>query len=140
VTVRFGEAHPARRLGITHPAQVRRGQLLYPSRELGEHGRVAAKHGLLCAENARPGSGPGIACRGLQLAPARPGPGRTRVPRLGQASLARLSGVGIEGGAGVEDVLDAMLTCLDASHAEDDVAVLAARLHPRPGHTYDARC
>lgn len=54
-------------------------------------------------------------------------------------SLARLSGVGVEGGAGVEDVLDAMLTRLDAGHAEDDVAVLAARLHHRPGHTYDAR-
>ncbi|MER6418483.1 GAF domain-containing SpoIIE family protein phosphatase [Streptomyces sp. NPDC001137] len=51
-------------------------------------------------------------------------------------SLARLSGVGIEGGAGVEDVLDTMLTRLDAGHAEDDVAVLAARLHHRP---YDAR-
>lgn len=51
-------------------------------------------------------------------------------------SLARLSGVGIEGGADVEDVLDTMLTRLDAGHAEDDVAVLAARLHHRP---YDAR-
>ncbi|MEV6940819.1 SpoIIE family protein phosphatase [Streptomyces sp. NPDC051172] len=50
-------------------------------------------------------------------------------------SLARLSGVGIEGGAGVEDVLDTMLTRLDVGHAEDDVAVLAARLHHRPGRT-----
>jgi serine phosphatase RsbU (regulator of sigma subunit) len=54
-------------------------------------------------------------------------------------SLARLSRVGVEADGGVEDVLDTMLTRLDTSHAEDDVAVLAARLHHRPGYAHDAR-
>ncbi|WP_437064392.1 PP2C family protein-serine/threonine phosphatase [Streptomyces sp. enrichment culture] len=54
-------------------------------------------------------------------------------------SLARLSRVGVEAGAGAEDVLDTMLARLDAGHAEDDVAVLAARLHHRAGHDHGAR-
>ncbi|WP_367320207.1 PP2C family protein-serine/threonine phosphatase [Streptomyces sp. HUAS ZL42] len=46
-------------------------------------------------------------------------------------SLARLAGLRFTAGAGVEDVLDTALARLDARHAEDDVAVLAARPHAR---------
>ncbi|MFD8236452.1 PP2C family protein-serine/threonine phosphatase [Streptomyces sp. NPDC059696] len=46
-------------------------------------------------------------------------------------SLRRLAGVGFTPGSGVEDILDTALTSLDARHAEDDVAVLAARIHHR---------
>ncbi|MDC0767050.1 PP2C family protein-serine/threonine phosphatase [Streptomyces sp. HD] len=46
-------------------------------------------------------------------------------------SLDRLAGVGFAATAGVEDVIDTMLARLDARHAEDDVAVLAAQLHQR---------
>ncbi|MEU6097076.1 PP2C family protein-serine/threonine phosphatase [Streptomyces sp. NPDC047079] len=56
------------------------------------------------------------------------------VERRGQdidQSLRRLAGVGFEAGSGVEDVLDTVLARLDARHAEDDVAVLGARLHHR---------
>lgn len=46
-------------------------------------------------------------------------------------SLDRLAGVGFASATGVEDVIDTALARLDARHAEDDVAVLAARLHRR---------
>ncbi|WCH96197.1 SpoIIE family protein phosphatase [Streptomyces moderatus] len=49
-------------------------------------------------------------------------------------SLDRLAGVAFAATAGVEDVIDTVLARLDARHAEDDVAVLAAQLHDRvPG-------
>ncbi|MFJ3964994.1 PP2C family protein-serine/threonine phosphatase [Streptomyces sp. NPDC090036] len=47
-------------------------------------------------------------------------------------SLARLAGVRPPVGAGVDAVVDAVVEGLDASHAEDDVAVLAARARARP--------
>ncbi|MEU4167855.1 PP2C family protein-serine/threonine phosphatase [Streptomyces sp. NPDC026665] len=47
------------------------------------------------------------------------------------ASLARLAALRLPPGAGVDALLDQVLTALDARHAEDDVAVLAARIHPR---------
>ncbi|MFG2989217.1 PP2C family protein-serine/threonine phosphatase [Streptomyces sp. NPDC048257] len=47
-------------------------------------------------------------------------------------SLARLAGVRLPVGAGVTAVVDAVVEGLDADHAEDDVAVLAARARPRP--------
>lgn len=46
-------------------------------------------------------------------------------------SLARLVGVRPPVGAGVDAVVDAVVAGLDAQHAEDDVAVLAARARPR---------
>ncbi|MET8136404.1 GAF domain-containing SpoIIE family protein phosphatase [Streptomyces sp. NPDC005251] len=46
-------------------------------------------------------------------------------------SLARLAALRMPPGAGVDDLLDEVLVRLDARHAEDDVAVLAARIHPR---------
>ncbi|MEV6112613.1 GAF domain-containing SpoIIE family protein phosphatase [Streptomyces sp. NPDC052109] len=46
-------------------------------------------------------------------------------------SLHRLTRVDFKAASGVEDVLDTVLARLDARHAEDDVAVLAARLHHR---------
>ncbi|CCK26709.1 magnesium or manganese-dependent protein phosphatase [Streptomyces davaonensis JCM 4913] len=46
-------------------------------------------------------------------------------------SLDRLARVGFSSATGVQDVLDIALARLDARHAEDDVAVLAARLHHR---------
>jgi serine phosphatase RsbU (regulator of sigma subunit) len=46
-------------------------------------------------------------------------------------SLDRLAGVGFASATGVEDVIDTVLTRLDARQAEDDVAVLAAQLHQR---------
>ncbi|WP_326622576.1 SpoIIE family protein phosphatase [Streptomyces decoyicus] len=49
------------------------------------------------------------------------------------ASLARLAGVRMPAGAGVTEVLDEVLLRLDGLHAEDDVAVLAARLRHHPG-------
>lgn len=49
-------------------------------------------------------------------------------------SLARLAALRMTPGAGVSDVVDAVCDGLDARHAEDDVAVLAARLRPRPRH------
>ncbi|MGV9249317.1 PP2C family protein-serine/threonine phosphatase [Streptomyces sp. NPDC003710] len=54
-------------------------------------------------------------------------------------SLRRLAGVGFEAASGVEDVLDTVLARLDAGHAEDDVAVLAARLHHRSAQAHDTR-
>lgn len=49
------------------------------------------------------------------------------------ASLARLAGLRLAPGTGVDEVLDEVLVRLDARHAEDDVAVLAARIrHRRP--------
>ncbi|MFJ3727868.1 PP2C family protein-serine/threonine phosphatase [Streptomyces sp. NPDC090045] len=49
-------------------------------------------------------------------------------------SLARLAALRMTAGAGVSDVVDAVCGGLDAQHAEDDVAVLAARLRPRTSH------
>jgi serine phosphatase RsbU (regulator of sigma subunit) len=46
-------------------------------------------------------------------------------------SLARLATLRLPPGAGVDDLLDEVLVKLDARHAEDDVAVLAARIRPR---------
>ncbi|ARE78527.1 protein phosphatase [Streptomyces sp. Sge12] len=46
-------------------------------------------------------------------------------------SLARLAAVRLPPGAGVNAVVDAVVAALDADHAEDDVAVLAARSRPR---------
>jgi serine phosphatase RsbU (regulator of sigma subunit) len=50
-------------------------------------------------------------------------------------SLQRLAGLRFTAGASLDDVLDTVLTRLDARHAEDDVAVLAARPRPRAGTT-----
>ncbi|MGW2696069.1 PP2C family protein-serine/threonine phosphatase [Streptomyces sp. NPDC001296] len=47
-------------------------------------------------------------------------------------SLARLAGLRVRPGAGVEELLADVLDRLDAGHAEDDVAVLAARIRRRP--------
>ena len=46
-------------------------------------------------------------------------------------SLARPAALRLPPGAGVDDLLDEVLVGLDARHAEDDVAVPAARIHPR---------
>jgi serine phosphatase RsbU (regulator of sigma subunit) len=46
-------------------------------------------------------------------------------------SLDRLAGVGFASASGIEDVIDTVLARLDARHAEDDVAVLAAQLRQR---------
>ncbi|MEU6770483.1 SpoIIE family protein phosphatase [Streptomyces sp. NPDC046759] len=54
------------------------------------------------------------------------------------SSLARLSAVRFPVGKGLEDVLDTILGRLDARHAEDDVAALAARPHARAGASADA--
>jgi serine phosphatase RsbU (regulator of sigma subunit) len=48
------------------------------------------------------------------------------------ASLARLAGLWVPRGANVDELLDEVLVKLDARHAEDDVAVLAARIRQRP--------
>ncbi|MGW7577045.1 PP2C family protein-serine/threonine phosphatase [Streptomyces sp. NPDC054765] len=48
-------------------------------------------------------------------------------------SLNRLAGMQLPAGAGVTEVLDEVLRHLDGLHAEDDVAVLAARLRHHPG-------
>jgi hypothetical protein len=48
-------------------------------------------------------------------------------------SLARLAGLRLPPGAGVDELLDRLLDRLGAHRAEDDVAVLAARIHRRPG-------
>ncbi|MEU8031792.1 SpoIIE family protein phosphatase [Streptomyces sp. NPDC049099] len=53
-------------------------------------------------------------------------------------SLARLSAVRFPAGDGLDDVLDTILGRLDARHAEDDVAALAARPHSRQGTPADA--
>ncbi|MFF3690059.1 PP2C family protein-serine/threonine phosphatase [Streptomyces sp. NPDC002187] len=47
-------------------------------------------------------------------------------------SLARLAGLRVPPGAGAEQILGEVLTHLDVRHAEDDVAVLAARIRRRP--------
>ncbi|MFE7380397.1 PP2C family protein-serine/threonine phosphatase [Streptomyces zhihengii] len=47
-------------------------------------------------------------------------------------SLARVTGRWAAPGIGAEDLLDAVLARCDAEHAEDDVAVLAARIRRRP--------
>ncbi|MFE2874070.1 PP2C family protein-serine/threonine phosphatase [Streptomyces roseus] len=46
-------------------------------------------------------------------------------------SLARLAGLRLPVGETVQEMVDAVVAALDARHAEDDVAVLAARLRPR---------
>ncbi|MEV0990186.1 PP2C family protein-serine/threonine phosphatase [Streptomyces sp. NPDC049949] len=46
-------------------------------------------------------------------------------------SLARLAGLRLPVGETVEEMVDAVVVALDARHAEDDVAVLAARIRPR---------
>ncbi|MFF3419177.1 PP2C family protein-serine/threonine phosphatase [Streptomyces sp. NPDC002698] len=46
-------------------------------------------------------------------------------------SLGRLASLRLPPGAGVDALLDEVLVALDARHAEDDVAVLAARIRPR---------
>ncbi|WP_404818674.1 SpoIIE family protein phosphatase [Streptomyces triticiradicis] len=46
-------------------------------------------------------------------------------------SLARPAALRLPPGAGVDDLLDEVLVELDARHAEDDVAVPAARIRPR---------
>ncbi|MFE5768857.1 PP2C family protein-serine/threonine phosphatase [Streptomyces sp. NPDC056485] len=46
-------------------------------------------------------------------------------------SLARLAGLRLPVGETVEQMVDAVVAALDARHAEDDVAVLAARIRPR---------
>ncbi|MFE2474592.1 SpoIIE family protein phosphatase [Streptomyces sp. NPDC059389] len=46
-------------------------------------------------------------------------------------SLARLAGLRLPVGETVEEMVDAVVWALDARHAEDDVAVLAARIRPR---------
>ncbi|WP_329376761.1 serine/threonine-protein phosphatase [Streptomyces sp. NBC_01351] len=82
-------------------------------------------------------------------APARPiGPDQTLllytdglVERRGEdidTSLARLTALHMRAGARLVDVVDTVCDGLDAQHAEDDVAVVAARLRPRaPHHTED---
>lgn len=47
-------------------------------------------------------------------------------------SLARVTGRWAAPGTGAEELLDAVLARCDAEHAEDDVAVLAARVRRRP--------
>ncbi|MBC2902011.1 SpoIIE family protein phosphatase [Streptomyces cupreus] len=54
-------------------------------------------------------------------------------------SLDRLARVSFSSATGVQDVLDTVLACLDARHAEDDVAVLAARLQHRSGPSSDTQ-
>lgn len=57
-----------------------------------------------------------------------------------EQSLNRLAGVGFASAGGVEDIIDTALARLDARHAEDDVAVLAARLRrhaPQSDETHD---
>lgn len=55
-------------------------------------------------------------------------------------SLDRLAGLVFSAAAGVEDVLDTVLARLDARDAEDDVAVLAARLQQRCTRAYGTPC
>ncbi|MCX5195277.1 serine/threonine-protein phosphatase [Streptomyces sp. NBC_00249] len=49
-------------------------------------------------------------------------------------SLARLTALRVPGGGTVADAADAVVAGLDAQHAEDDVAVLAARIRSRLPH------
>ncbi|MFF7163515.1 PP2C family protein-serine/threonine phosphatase [Streptomyces sp. NPDC008086] len=56
-----------------------------------------------------------------------------------EQSLDRLAGVGFASAAGVEDIIDTALAHLDARHAEDDVAVLAAQLHQRAPRSDEER-
>jgi serine phosphatase RsbU (regulator of sigma subunit) len=48
------------------------------------------------------------------------------------ASLARLADVHAVSDSTVDELLDVVLDELDAAHAEDDVAVMAARIRRRP--------
>ncbi|WP_309141853.1 PP2C family protein-serine/threonine phosphatase [Streptomyces griseicoloratus] len=54
-------------------------------------------------------------------------------------SLHRLAQVDFGAAPGIEDILDTVLTRLDARHAEDDVAVLAARLRHRSAPHHEER-
>ncbi|MFF5187998.1 PP2C family protein-serine/threonine phosphatase [Streptomyces sp. NPDC000345] len=54
-------------------------------------------------------------------------------------SLQRLASLSFSAATGVEDILDTVLARLDARHAEDDVAVMAARLRHRPAPAQDLR-
>ncbi|WP_272921435.1 SpoIIE family protein phosphatase [Streptomyces sp. SID161] len=54
-------------------------------------------------------------------------------------SLRRLADVGFDPASAVDDVLDTTLARLDARHAEDDVAILAARLHHRSASAPEPR-
>ncbi|MEU3826957.1 PP2C family protein-serine/threonine phosphatase [Streptomyces sp. NPDC029080] len=54
-------------------------------------------------------------------------------------SLGRLADVGFDPASAVDDVLDTTLARLDARHAEDDVAILAARLHHRSASAPEPR-
>jgi Stage II sporulation protein E (SpoIIE) len=47
-------------------------------------------------------------------------------------SLARLAGLRLPPGAGVQQSLDFILGHLDAEHAEDDVAAMTARIRRAP--------
>ncbi|MFF8842162.1 PP2C family protein-serine/threonine phosphatase [Streptomyces sp. NPDC015127] len=53
-------------------------------------------------------------------------------------SLARLAGRWLRPGADVEDLLDTVVDRFDAHHAEDDVAILAARIRRRPPAAHDS--
>lgn len=48
------------------------------------------------------------------------------------ASLTRLTALRLPACAGAAEAADAVVAGLDARHAEDDVAVLAARIRARP--------
>ncbi|QHA09954.1 SpoIIE family protein phosphatase [Streptomyces broussonetiae] len=83
----------------------------------------------------------GTGLGGYESATHRLSPGQTLVlftdglvERRGEDiddSLARLSAVRFPAGDGLDDVLDTILERLDARHAEDDVAALAARPYSR---------
>ncbi|MBV2354238.1 serine/threonine-protein phosphatase [Streptomyces sp. J2-1] len=83
----------------------------------------------------------GTGLGGYESATHRLGPGDTLVAftdglveRRGEdidRSLARLAALRFGAGDGIEVILDTVLAGLDAHRAEDDVAVLAARPHPR---------
>jgi hypothetical protein len=83
----------------------------------------------------------GTGLGGYEAATYQLGPGETLllftdglVERRGEdidRSLDRLARLRFARGASVDAVLETVLTELDARHAEDDVAVLAARLRPR---------
>ncbi|MFF4369056.1 PP2C family protein-serine/threonine phosphatase [Streptomyces sp. NPDC001594] len=49
-------------------------------------------------------------------------------------SLARLTALRLPAGASAAEAVDALVAGLDARHAEDDVAVLTARIRSRPAH------
>ncbi|MGW7790807.1 PP2C family protein-serine/threonine phosphatase, partial [Streptomyces tricolor] len=85
----------------------------------------------------------GTGLGGYESATHRLAPGETLVlftdglvERRGEdidRSLDRLAALGFAAGDAVDSVLETILGRLDARHAEDDVAVLAARPHIRQG-------